>query len=169
VKEDDGESVLDRAGIQDARFSSSPDTLKSFGRIQGRPHGAEDARHSSGCARDCLKELQVVHLHSRCHRIRKSAESRYCILSCILSSPASSILYAPLQVCIQHTHILDNGFISSEGAYMPFLIPSQSFFVYTISHLPMQNMQHFARNRKTTDDVIFYLRETNPLWSFRFL
>lgn len=52
---------------------------------------------------------------------------------------------------------------------MPFLIPSQSFFVYTISHLPMQNMQHFARNRKTTDDVIFYLRETNPLWSFRFL
>lgn len=109
VKEDDGESVLDRAGIQDARFSSSPDTLKSFGRIQGRPHGAEDARHSSGCARDCLKELQVVHLHSRCHRIRKSAESRYCILSCILSSrapPASSILYAPLQACIQHMHIL---------------------------------------------------------------
>lgn len=62
---------------------------------------------------------------------------------CMLSSRTSSILYAPLQVCIQHMHILDDDFISSKGAYMPFLIPSQSFFVYTISCLPMQNMQHF--------------------------
>jgi len=109
LREDDGESVLDHAGLQDGKVSSLSDTSRPFGRIQGRPHGAEDARHISGCPRDCLKSATSCPLALQMPSDQK--ERRVTILHTELhteltSSPASSILYAPLQVCIQHTNIL---------------------------------------------------------------